>query len=1087
MEEIELPGIASQLCHSPNNQTIRAFTFKNHPGLVYIPNPFTNSAQVDIITHCLRDWARHPNVTNLDTHYFLPSEGLWNAHEKQQRDFKRGIADTAILERRINTEENGGLYEETQQYPPQNKTPSNVSIDIDPPTSPTPNLVPVKVSDGVRKLRWASIGLQYHWATKEYHTSRNAPIPPLIAELSTAIVKCVEKITGYPAELYDPEAGIINFYQLGDSLTAHQDRSEINKNAPLVSLSLGNSCIFLFGTESREEDVPTPVLLQSGDIVIMSGASRQCFHGVPRILSDTTPQFLTELSSDPDLEHVVKFMSSTRLNINVRQKPMKRFSLLRMMKINIEQNNRKLEIMGSEMNQGSQDVSDSIIDPSHSILPPFTTPRTPRSLHRLKGAPAKDILLSSAPKFATGSSDSAQELPKWALVQQQKAARGGKTVQPLEEIVRDGVRELMLGAEGIIRNPTLDRDKRLVHNKKRHSRLGKGKSIEEELCRLEQEQATGFSRPNLNEKELGKELGKSHHKLSQLTISGSRQLQSTVSLQSRNNSTFRQRSATDSSEKLSNSTQSLASKDHRRNRSKTDSSVGDPSESEGRESEVSDMRNLTPSQSARQLNLRGPDRKPEVQNLDSFMRSKSSALAGSTEYFAPLRGPSKLPPVSREEQRQWDRAYRKGERRAFNTKDFDSYSGRPLKRMDLSSLPNESLRSPLDAMATMSSYLYDQSPSKGYKRSDFEFIDCIGRGSCARIMLGTLTSTTARASDRRPYAVKVMNKSDLVKIPNGAESALNERNIMRTLAHNFVVPYVDSFQDNECLYIVMGFMPFNIRALLEREKRLNDDAARFYVAETSIAIDWLHSKGILYRDVKPDNILIDVEGHIKLCDFGASDRRALDGCNAFIGTGVYMAPEVVLGCTYGKSVDWWGVGSLVYELLAGQAPFARSPGSGASLGARADPESFLNILDAPLNLPKTIFSDQASDLILKLMCRQPEKRLGTRGGLQELRCHPWFKFIPSWTKAEEGGLPPPFYPTDFKKSKMEDPTQIPNGGEMGWCLGNGKYRTDGEVGALREVAAPEEDRGEWARKIEYHILENNGFGGDMSLQLFQLW
>ncbi|KAI8854980.1 kinase-like domain-containing protein [Chytridium lagenaria] len=429
---------------------------------------------------------------------------------------------------------------------------------------------------------------------------------------------------------------------------------------------------------------------------------------------------------------------------------------------------------------------------------------------------------------------------------------------------------------------------------------------------------------------------------------------------------------------------------------------------------------LTPNQSARHLNLRS-ERKPDPPNLDSFIRVKSSALGGSSEYFAPLRGPSKLPPVSREEQRQWDRAHKKGsrgEQRNINRKDFDPYSGRPLARMDISSLPNSSVSSPTDVMITMSNPISDTIKSKGYKRSDFEFVDCVGRGSCARIMLATLTINTANASDRRPYAVKVMNKCDLVKIPNGPEAVLNERNILRTLSHHFIVPYVDSFQDELCVYIVMEFIPFNLRALLEREKRLNENAARFYAAECAVAIDWLHSKGVLYRDLKPDNVLIDIEGHIKLCDFGAAERRALDGSNAFAGTGIYMAPEVVLGCHYGKTVDWWGLGSLVYELLAGQAPFARAPGSGSAVGARADPETFLSILDAPLYLPKSIFSEQASDLVLKLLCRQPDKRLGSRGGLQELRCHAWFKYVPSWMTAEEGGLAPPFLPNRFQKVQI---------------------------------------------------------------------
>ncbi|KAJ3109047.1 hypothetical protein HDU97_009165 [Phlyctochytrium planicorne] len=701
----------------------------------------------------------------------------------------------------------------------------------------------------------------------------------------------------------------------------------------------------------------------------------------------------------------------------------------------------------------------------------LTAPRTPRSLHRLRGAPAagKDLAPSAAPKFANAG-DSPSDIPKWYAIQQKRAARGEKVVKPLEEIVKEGVREILVEAEGSFRNPTLDRDRRLLSTVKRPK--GKGGSIEEELNKLEHDKANGFSRSNL----LDKEGSASTHKLSQLSISHSRQLHSSFSLRD-----SRQRSATESSGKLSlsNSALSLANKKESRWRSKTEE------DTKSSDDESADMRGLTPSQSARQLNLRG-DRKVETQNLEPFMKSKSSALVGSTEYFAPLRGPAKLPPVTREEQRQWDRAYRKGgdTRRHINPGDFDPYSGRPLRSMDLNALPNDTTRSPLDGFPIFSSQSMDTIKSPGYKRSDFEFIECIGRGSCARVMLATPTLAT-RSSDRRPFAVKVMNKCDLAKIPGGAESALNERNILRTISHPFIIPYVDSFQDNACLYLVMEYMPFNLRALLDREKKLQEEAARFYIAEASCAIDWLHSRGVIYRDLKPDNILIDLEGHIKICDFGAADRKVEDGSNAFIGTGVYMAPEVVLGCLYYKSVDWWGIGSLVYELLAGQAPFAKFPGSGASIGARSDPETFLNILDGALYLPKTIFSENASDLITKLMCRQPEKRLGAKGGIQELRCHPWFKTILSWIKIEEGEATPPFYPTDLKKIKAVEPTDILDGGEMGWSLGNGKFRTDGEVGALRDVPGVEADHGDWDKRMEFQIYESSATGSLVGL--FQLY
>ncbi|KAJ3179082.1 hypothetical protein HK101_010077 [Irineochytrium annulatum] len=292
---------------------IDAFTFRAHPGLVLIPNPFTPSAQRHIVKSCMRHWAKRPNVSNLDTHYVIPGEGLWYLYE---RDWASG--SLTQLQRRPPAE--ADAYEMEYNDPEGAQT-----LKFDPPTSEVLHLSPhLPVSLALKKWRWSSLGYQYNWHTQDYHMDRNASIPVEVTDLCRAVIEAVAGVTGYAVDKYNPEAGIINFYQLGDSLTAHQDRSEVNRDAPLVSFSFGNECIFLFGAETREEAAPTPIRLRSGDIIVMSGVSRRCFHGVPRVLKNTLPDFLKAddvdmAVRDEDWDIFAEFMQTTRINLNIRQ------------------------------------------------------------------------------------------------------------------------------------------------------------------------------------------------------------------------------------------------------------------------------------------------------------------------------------------------------------------------------------------------------------------------------------------------------------------------------------------------------------------------------------------------------------------------------------------------------------------------------------------------------------------------------------------------------------------------------------------------------------------------------------------------
>ncbi|KAJ3179081.1 RAC-gamma serine/threonine-protein kinase [Irineochytrium annulatum] len=780
------------------------------------------------------------------------------------------------------------------------------------------------------------------------------------------------------------------------------------------------------------------------------------------------------------------------------------------------------------------------------------SPRTPRSAHRLRTSTRDigDIKVSKAPSFYLDSdSPISGDLPRWK-----------KTTHPpaLDELVKDGVKEILRDVEGSLRNPTADREGRLP---KRAAGMGK-KSVEDELQRLELDKSTGFSRPASRTGSLIGGAGGGKSLLDDLRADLNRGI----------SGSGRQRSATEDLNQLPSTvvarTASAASTPKSRPRSKTepidravlkaqvlkaqqriqegsrdtilatdtsatgslisltptppptDRSTSDVRRNEYRPSAMPAW--IDRASSMKSLSSSSP-LSSSITNLEPLVRPKTqiSGHATASEYFSPLRGPSKLPPVSREEQRQWDRKGKAGgggamefikpkaNRGVLDMKDFDANTGRPLRPVDLDSLTTTVSYSPTTANGgcTVIDYpeMRHRKPLDGValQRSSFEVLDCIGRGSCSRVVLATLGNNAEGANggggggggSRKPYAMKIMKKSDLVRIPDGAISALNERDLLRGCRHRFIVEYFGCCQDVDALYLVMAFVPFTLRSILRKEERLTESAARFYAAEVGVTIDWLHCRGILYRDVKVDNVLIDSDGHIKLCDFGSADRKADTGSDRFVGTGVYMAPEVVLSAHYGKAVDWWGVGSFIYELIAGQAPFARSPGAGTSLGARADPEVFLDILDSPLHLPRHVFSDPAIDLIVKLMSRQPDKRLGARGGVKELRCHPWFKDIASWSSVEDGGLIPPFYPGEIKGLNARAPVvkrsevaEMTSGdflrGDMGWEIGNGKFRMEGHVGALQGLQDAE--KVDWDLKMEYQIRKGmEGCKGDDDV--FEKW
>jgi alkylated DNA repair protein alkB family protein 1 len=319
-----------------------ALVFTEFPGMIYVKDAIPIEIQNLAIKKSLQEYTRPPNVSNLDMHFELDPIGVWNqfvgskdilvkkrhfvdAQEAypDEEGSKTVDTDTKIMEQSttlladLNIKHDQACTTMCQNSLKNGKSVKDetLNITIDKPVDKMLNNAPHLISQVMPRLRWSTLGHQYNWNKKEYHFDRCPEFPPYIASLSTEIIKSIQPLTGYNVKDWKAEAGILNFYQPGDSLTAHQDKSELNERAPLISLSFGLECVFLFGTDDRSTK-PIALRLKSGDLIIMSGEARKAFHGVPRVFEDSFPE---ELLVGEEFDAIREFMEHTRMNINVRQ------------------------------------------------------------------------------------------------------------------------------------------------------------------------------------------------------------------------------------------------------------------------------------------------------------------------------------------------------------------------------------------------------------------------------------------------------------------------------------------------------------------------------------------------------------------------------------------------------------------------------------------------------------------------------------------------------------------------------------------------------------------------------------------------
>ena len=287
---------------------------------------------------------------------------------------------------------------------------------------------------------------------------------------------------------------------------------------------------------------------------------------------------------------------------------------------------------------------------------------------------------------------------------------------------------------------------------------------------------------------------------------------------------------------------------------------------------------------------------------------------------------------------------------------------------------------------------------KAFRMSDFQMKDTLGTGTFSRVRLARHIMSESF------YAIKILKKVEILRLKQ-LEHTKDEISLLLKIEHPFIIGLHGYFHDESRIFMVLDFVAGGeVLKLLRSGKsrdlgRFTDDDAKFYLSELFLAIKHLHKMNVVYRDIKPENLLINAQGHVCLTDFGFA-KVVVDRTFTICGTPEYLAPEVITGLGYGKSGDWWAFGILAYEMVVGYPPFYGDTPFGI----------YQRILDGEFLLDRSMnIKYQCENIIKKLLIQDRTKRLGSRKGSIEIEKHKYFHLV-NWETTYAMQTKPPWQP-----------------------------------------------------------------------------
>mmetsp|Transcript_37543 Transcript_37543/g.60273 ORF Transcript_37543/g.60273 Transcript_37543/m.60273 type:complete len:358 (+) Transcript_37543:210-1283(+) len=256
---------------------------------------------------------------------------------------------------------------------------------------------------------------------------------------------------------------------------------------------------------------------------------------------------------------------------------------------------------------------------------------------------------------------------------------------------------------------------------------------------------------------------------------------------------------------------------------------------------------------------------------------------------------------------------------------------------------------------------------------DFNYIGTLGRGSFGHVQL-------VEDASGKTYALKGVSKTQIVETGQ-KNHIISEKRVMERLRHPFCIQLYATYHDAQCIYLLLEpSMGGELFTILRARMFFNDDTARFYAACVIEAFEYMHSMNIIYRDLKPENLLLNSKGYLKVTDFGFA-KEVNGRTHTLCGTPDYLAPEIVQGKGHGKGVDWWTLGILIYEMISSSPPFYDND----------QMQTYQKIVKGDLSFQPHFCAD-AKSLVKKLLHPKAHKRLGVvKGGARTIKIHDWFK------------------------------------------------------------------------------------------------